>query len=188
MDTVTTEIQLSNGVTYQSPTHFISDVRSKKNSPNQDIFFESSGESLGTARDRSAVVGIRTSNKRNPFGSGNLSQEKGPNPSRGRKLALLSEMSCLIGENEEKIIVVLNSLTGMIQLDGKLSGPVCTPGEFCVRGGIVDVFPFSMSGPARISFLDEVVDVRGFDVQSQLTTGVLDNFPLLRPRIATWFH
>ena len=59
---------------------------------------------------------------------------------------------------------------------------VLSPGEFCVRGGIIDVYPFSMSGPARISFLDEEIDVQGFDVQSQLTTGVLDNFTLVAPQ------
>ena len=132
-DTVTTEIQLANGVVFQSPTHFISEIRSKKNSPNQDIHFVTTGESLGAARDRAAVAGVRSANKRNPYGRGNLSLEKGPKPTRGRKLALLAELSCKIGDNDDKMIVVMNTVTGMILLDGRIGGRTCTPGEYCAQ-------------------------------------------------------
>lgn len=48
---------------------------------------------------------------------------------------------------------------------------VTEPGEFSVRGGIVDVFSFSHDEPYRIEFFgDEVDSIRTFDVETQLST------------------
>jgi transcription-repair coupling factor (superfamily II helicase) len=48
---------------------------------------------------------------------------------------------------------------------------VSEPGEFSVRGGIVDVFSFSHDEPYRIEFFgDEVDSIRSFDVETQLST------------------
>ncbi|MEM7484240.1 MAG: transcription-repair coupling factor [Bacteroidota bacterium] len=48
---------------------------------------------------------------------------------------------------------------------------VSEPGEFSVRGGIVDVFSFSHDEPYRIEFFgDEVESIRTFDVETQLST------------------
>ncbi|MEO0902840.1 MAG: transcription-repair coupling factor, partial [Bacteroidota bacterium] len=48
---------------------------------------------------------------------------------------------------------------------------VTEPGEFSVRGGIVDVFSFSHEEPYRIEFFgDEVDSIRTFDVETQLST------------------
>ncbi len=48
---------------------------------------------------------------------------------------------------------------------------VSGPGEFSVRGGIVDVFSFSHDEPYRIEFFgDEVDSIRTFDVATQLST------------------
>jgi transcription-repair coupling factor (superfamily II helicase) len=47
---------------------------------------------------------------------------------------------------------------------------VTEPGEFSVRGGIVDVFSFSHDEPYRIEFFgDEVDSIRTFDVETQLS-------------------
>ncbi|MGB1312481.1 MAG: transcription-repair coupling factor [Bizionia paragorgiae] len=47
---------------------------------------------------------------------------------------------------------------------------VTEPGEFSVRGGIVDVFSFSHDEPFRIEFFgDEVDSIRTFDVETQLS-------------------
>lgn len=47
---------------------------------------------------------------------------------------------------------------------------VSEPGEFSVRGGIVDVFSFSHDEPYRIEFFgDEVDSIRTFDVETQLS-------------------
>ncbi len=48
---------------------------------------------------------------------------------------------------------------------------VTEPGEFSVRGGILDVFSFSNDEPYRIEFFgDEVESIRSFDVETQLST------------------
>ncbi len=47
---------------------------------------------------------------------------------------------------------------------------VTEPGEFSVRGGILDVFSFSNDYPYRIEFFDEEVEsIRTFDVETQLS-------------------
>ncbi|MFI0490112.1 transcription-repair coupling factor [Flavobacterium sp.] len=47
---------------------------------------------------------------------------------------------------------------------------ITEPGEFSVRGGIVDVFSFSNDNPYRIEFFgDEVESIRSFDVETQLS-------------------
>lgn len=47
---------------------------------------------------------------------------------------------------------------------------VTEPGEFSVRGGIIDVFSFSNDKPYRIEFFgDEVDSIRTFDIESQLS-------------------
>ncbi|MFY0632033.1 MAG: transcription-repair coupling factor [Flavobacteriaceae bacterium] len=47
---------------------------------------------------------------------------------------------------------------------------VTEPGEFSVRGGIIDVFSFSNDVPYRIEFFgDEIDSIRTFDVETQLS-------------------
>ncbi len=47
---------------------------------------------------------------------------------------------------------------------------VTEPGEFSVRGGIIDVFSFSNNEPYRIEFFgDEIDSIRTFDVETQLS-------------------
>ncbi len=48
---------------------------------------------------------------------------------------------------------------------------VALPGEFAVRGGIVDVFPPGSDAPVRLEwFDDEIESIREFDVDTQRTT------------------
>jgi transcription-repair coupling factor (superfamily II helicase) len=47
---------------------------------------------------------------------------------------------------------------------------VSEPGEFSVRGGIIDVFSFSNDVPYRIEFFgDEIDSIRTFDIETQLS-------------------
>jgi len=47
---------------------------------------------------------------------------------------------------------------------------VTEPGDFAVRGGIIDVFSFSNDEPYRIEFFgDEVDSIRTFDIETQLS-------------------
>lgn len=49
---------------------------------------------------------------------------------------------------------------------------VTDPGEFSVRGGIIDVFSFSNDNPYRIEFFgDDVDSIREFDIETQLSIG-----------------
>jgi transcription-repair coupling factor (superfamily II helicase) len=59
----------------------------------------------------------------------------------------------------------------LFEYDFKRVDFVTEPGEFSVRGGIVDVFSFSHDQPYRIEFFgDEVDSIRTFDVETQLST------------------
>ena len=52
---------------------------------------------------------------------------------------------------------------------------VSAAGEFAVRGGILDVFAATADAPIRVEFFgDDVESIRPFDLQSQRSTGTLD--------------
>ncbi|MDH5632981.1 MAG: transcription-repair coupling factor [Gammaproteobacteria bacterium] len=60
---------------------------------------------------------------------------------------------------------------------------VMEPGEYAVRGGLVDIFPMGSHTPYRIDlFGDEIESIRTFDPQSQLSSDTLDNIELLPAR------
>ncbi|TXG37042.1 transcription-repair coupling factor [Seonamhaeicola maritimus] len=64
---------------------------------------------------------------------------------------------------------------------------VTEPGEFSVRGGIVDVFSFSHDEPYRIEFFgDEVDSIRTFDVESQLSIEQIKKISII-PNVANKF-
>ncbi|CAM3453950.1 transcription-repair coupling factor [Zobellia roscoffensis] len=64
---------------------------------------------------------------------------------------------------------------------------VTEPGEFSVRGGIVDVFSFSNDEPYRIEFFgDEVDSIRTFDVDTQLSTNKVNKINII-PNVANKF-
>ena len=64
---------------------------------------------------------------------------------------------------------------------------VTEPGEFSVRGGIVDVFSFSHDEPYRIEFFgDEVDSIRTFDVETQLSTEQIKKIGII-PNVANKF-
>ncbi len=57
---------------------------------------------------------------------------------------------------------------------------VSEPGEFSVRGGIVDVFSFSNDQPYRIEFFgDEIDSIRTFDVATQLSTTTVKKITII---------
>jgi transcription-repair coupling factor (superfamily II helicase) len=62
---------------------------------------------------------------------------------------------------------------------------VYEPGQYAVRGGIVDVFSFSADYPVRIElFGDEIESIRLFDPESQLSNRTLDQVSLI-PNVQT---
>ncbi len=57
------------------------------------------------------------------------------------------------------------------------------PGDFAVRGAIIDIFPTGSSVPYRIELFDEVVDsIRTFDPETQRSASKVDNVRLLPAR------
>lgn len=57
---------------------------------------------------------------------------------------------------------------------------VTEPGEFSVRGGIIDVFSFSNDEPYRIEFFgDEIESIRTFDVETQLSVDKLKKISIM---------
>lgn len=57
---------------------------------------------------------------------------------------------------------------------------VVEPGQFSIRGGIIDIFPFSNDNPFRIEFFgDEVDSIRTFDPASQLSRYKVDKITII---------
>jgi len=60
---------------------------------------------------------------------------------------------------------------------------VMSPGEYCVRGGLIDLFPAGSTLPFRIELLDEDVEtIRTFDVDTQRTVYPVSEIRLLPAR------
>ncbi|WP_194768656.1 transcription-repair coupling factor [Tamlana sp. I1] len=73
-----------------------------------------------------------------------------------------------VGVNDNLSIDFVNEV--LFEYQFKRVDFVTEPGEFSVRGGIVDVFSFSHDQPYRIEFFgDEVDSIRTFDVETQLS-------------------
>lgn len=57
---------------------------------------------------------------------------------------------------------------------------VTEPGEFSVRGGILDIFSFSHDQPYRLEFFgDEVESIRTFDIETQLSIETVDSIQIV---------
>jgi len=57
---------------------------------------------------------------------------------------------------------------------------VCEPGEFSIRGGIVDIFSFSFQYPYRIEFSgNKIESIRSFDTNSQLSIQNIEKIVLV---------
>jgi transcription-repair coupling factor (superfamily II helicase) len=62
------------------------------------------------------------------------------------------------------------------------------PGELSVRGGILDIFPFTGEMPHRIEFFgDEIESIREFDIQTQISTHPVQSL-LIVPTSAAWLE
>jgi transcription-repair coupling factor (superfamily II helicase) len=69
------------------------------------------------------------------------------------------------------------------------------PGEISLRGGILDVFPYTGELPHRIEFFGDTIEsVRTFDIRSQLSTGKSQGLVLvptlgsIKDQVASLFH
>ncbi|MDR0969545.1 MAG: transcription-repair coupling factor [Lentimicrobiaceae bacterium] len=93
-----------------------------------------------------------------------------------RRLLAKNTFKLKVGER-----VSLDFLTDLLfEYDFERVDFVVEPGEFSIRGGIVDVFSFSNENPYRIEFFgEEVESIRIFDPVSQLSLQQLKQIALL---------
>ena len=85
---------------------------------------------------------------------------------RLRPLEQVKKEILTIGQDS---IIELKALTEkLVRLGYERTGQVETPGQFAVRGGIVDIYALTEDAPWRIELWDDEVDsIRSFDVESQ---------------------
>ncbi|HKS88060.1 MAG TPA: transcription-repair coupling factor, partial [Stellaceae bacterium] len=119
-----------------------------------------------------------------------------PPPSRGRgQVVVLTTINALVQRVPPRKLFDGRVLTlgrgGHIPLDRLQSflrnngyfrtDTVREPGEYAVRGGIVDLYPAGAAQPVRLDFFGDTLEsLRSFDPLTQRSSGTLDGF-VLRP-------
>ena len=98
--------------------------------------------------------------------------ESVPNPQVLEK----NKISLIVGEE-----LPISKLTEMLlNLNFKRVDFVYEPGQFAVRGGIVDVYSFAYDSPVRIDFFgDDIDSVREFELETQLSKNKLDSIDII---------
>ncbi|MDO5621617.1 MAG: transcription-repair coupling factor [Paracoccus sp. (in: a-proteobacteria)] len=73
-----------------------------------------------------------------------------------------------------------DSLRGFLARMGFVQSPTVTePGDYAIRGGIIDIYAPGQAGPVRLDLFGDVLDgVRRFDAETQRTTEKLDAIDL----------
>jgi transcription-repair coupling factor (superfamily II helicase) len=90
----------------------------------------------------------------------------------------LSKNVMKLRKGEEVSLDFISDL--LIEFDFEVVDFVAEPGQFAIRGGIVDVFSYSNEHPYRIEFFgDEVESIRTFNPADQLSISTLNNIKLL---------
>ncbi|MGG4167472.1 transcription-repair coupling factor [Rossellomorea vietnamensis] len=86
-----------------------------------------------------------------------------------------NQISFQMGEDID-LDEVLNQL---VQMGYQRTGMVSTPGEFSLRGGIVDIFPLTTQNPVRIELFDTEIDsIRLFSVEDQRSIDKLNEIEI----------
>ena len=98
--------------------------------------------------------------------------ESVPNPQVLEK----NKISLIVGEE-----LPISKLTEMLlNLNFKRVDFVYEPGQFAVRGGIVDVYSFAYDIPVRIDFFGGDIDsIREFELETQLSKNKLDSIDII---------
>ena len=95
-----------------------------------------------------------------------------PNPQ------VLEKNKITLSVGEEIAISMLTNM--LLNLDFKRVDFVYEPGQFAVRGGIVDVYSFAHDIPVRIDFFgDEVDSIREFELETQLSQNKVDSVDIV---------
>ncbi|WP_028781781.1 transcription-repair coupling factor [Thalassobacillus devorans] len=76
-------------------------------------------------------------------------------------------------------IDVQNYLTRLVEMGYERTGMVASPGEFSIRGGIMDIYPLTAEFPYRIELFDTEVDsIRTFDSETQRSQEKLEQITI----------
>ncbi|MCV6824382.1 MULTISPECIES: transcription-repair coupling factor [Halocynthiibacter] len=92
-----------------------------------------------------------------------------------RDVLKISAFSARVGErvNEAELRAFL------VRMGFSQTATVTEPGDYAVRGGIIDIFPPGDTGPVRLDFFGDTLDgLRRFDPVSQRTTDTLNSLEL----------
>ncbi|MEL7344185.1 MAG: transcription-repair coupling factor, partial [Pseudomonadota bacterium] len=92
-----------------------------------------------------------------------------------RALIAGAAFSASVGErvNEEALRAFL------VRMGFTQAPSVSEPGDYAIRGGIIDIYPPGQSGPVRLDFFGDTLDgARRFDVETQRTTQKLERVDL----------
>lgn len=92
-------------------------------------------------------------------------------------LEKLKDLTMTIGT--ESVLETEAMKRRLVQMGYERTGQVELPGQFAVRGGILDIYPLTEEYPVRIELWDDEVDsIRSFDVKSQRSMENLDEIIL----------
>lgn len=91
---------------------------------------------------------------------------------------VLSDMSMVIHKGDVISMSFVESL--LVEYGFERSDFVYEPGQFSIRGSIVDVYSFAEERPVRIDFFgEEVESLRFFDVETQLSEQLIDSVSIV---------
>lgn len=111
-------------------------------------------------------------------------------PIAGMKKMLPSKerwMSNFLSTTVTDEIDIEDWLTKLVQMGYIRQDMVTAPGEFALRGGILDIYPITMEEPIRIELFDTEVDsIRTFSAEDQRSTGKLDDVHILPAAEFIW--
>jgi transcription-repair coupling factor (superfamily II helicase) len=87
-------------------------------------------------------------------------------------------------------VLAMDDITRWLELNGFVrSSTVREPGDYAVRGGIIDLYPPGMAEPVRFDFFGDTLEtIRSFDPESQRTTDqlrALDLVPVAEFQLVT---
>ena len=94
---------------------------------------------------------------------------------------------CLVCQSRRDSIDIEEWLDQLVEMGYTRQAMVTAPGEFALRGGILDLYPLNMENPVRIELFDTEVDsIRTFSAEDQRSTGKLEEISILPATEFVW--
>ena len=94
----------------------------------------------------------------------------------GRAFVAVQSLSVVVGN-----VLSTDSIIGWLELNGfSRASTVREPGDYAVRGGIIDLYAPGAAEPVRLDFFGDTLEtIRSFDPETQRTTGQLRSLDLV---------